>query len=59
MSLTRYKSKAQAKKLHILMSQGKISKEAIAKLDKASEGLNLPKHVKNVGKPPNVRTIRK
>lgn len=39
-----YASQAQRGKFHILEKQGKISKKEVDKWDKASKGLDLPKH---------------
>ena len=41
-----YVSQAQRGKFHLLEKEGKISPEVVAKYDKASKGVKLPKHVK-------------
>jgi hypothetical protein len=46
-----YKSKAQAAKFHVLLSEGKISKKTVDEFDQASKGLKLPEHVKSTKKP--------
>lgn len=41
-----YKSDAQRKKFHALLSEGKIDKSVVDEYDKASKGMKLPERVR-------------
>jgi hypothetical protein len=45
-----YKSDAQRRKFHAMLSRGEISKAVVEEYDRASKGIDLPERVKP-GKP--------
>lgn len=45
-----YRSEAQRKKFHAMLSKGEISPEVVKEYDKASQGMLLPERVSKRGK---------